>query len=201
MQFRITERETTPLLTETASYGENPMNTTITSGQMTKILMLLHEQGVTPETAQLALENGMFADCFKQVAALRPDRLAELIARGKYDWVNSDITPARFPVTEIPELKDEKLFSFGRNISTEDAKAEMDKQGYRPATMAEQLVYGAKNPDAQRKNPIVALGSVARIDSFDFVGVLREVGSKRWLYLDCVDGVWGGGYRFLAVRK
>lgn len=177
------------------------MTTTLTDGQMIKLLMLMKEQNNNPETIQLGIENGMFADCFKQVAALRPDRLAELITRGKYDLVNSDITVARFPVTEIPELKDEKLFNFGRNISTKDAKAKIDKEGYRPATMAELLVYGAKNPEAQRKNPIVALGSVAQIDGRDCVGVLDGVGSGRILCLNFVDGDGRGGCRFLAVRK
>lgn len=177
------------------------MTTTLTDGQMIKLLMLMKEQNNNPETIQLGIENGMFADCFKQVAALRPDRLAELITRGKYDWVNPSITPARFPVTEIPELKDEKLFNFDRNISTEDAKAKMDKEGYRPATMAELLVYGAKNPEAQRKNPIVALGSVAQVGSFDYVGVLVVNGSERKLGLDYVGGDWDVGCRFLAVRK
>lgn len=188
-----------------------------TPGQIVKILNLGEEKGLESDRTQVALSNGTYADFTEAIALGHPidrnelrkalglssldDKLSELIARGKYDWVNSDITPARFPVTEIPELKDEKLFNFGRNISTEDAKAEMDKQGYRPATMAELLVYGAKNPDVQRKNPIVALGSVAQIDSIDCVGVLYELGSRRRLSLDRVDGGWNGRYRFLAVRK
>lgn len=192
------------------------MKTTMTTGELVKILNLTEEKKVTPEAVQIALENGTFADFLEAVAngpvdrkELRKilglpsldDKLKELITLGKYDWVNGDIIAKYFPVVEVPTLEGENLFHFNRNISSEDAIAEMDKVGYRPATMAELLVYGAKNPEMQRQFPIVALGSVAQIDGTRRVGILGEGGSGRKLNLDYFDGGWGGGCRFLAVRK
>lgn len=127
--------------------------------------------------------------------------LGKLLESGRYDWVNSGITVSRFPITEIPELKDERLFSFSRDISTEDAKAEMDKEGYRPATMAELLVYGAKNTEDQRENLIVELGSVAWVVRGGYVGVLVGCGSKRRVNLVLIGDGWSRQFRFLAVPK
>src|SRR3989338_7140710 len=61
--------------------------------------------------------------------------LAQMIAAGKYDWVNSDITDQHFPPPSIPtglpvmaEIKLE-LLHFNRPISSKEALNEMDKQG------------------------------------------------------------------------
>jgi undecaprenyl-diphosphatase len=53
-----------------------------------------------------------------------------------------------------------KLFHFNRDISSEDAIAEMDKDGFRPATLAELLALGEAQPELQKQFPIIALSSV-----------------------------------------
>lgn len=132
--------------------------------------------------------------------------LQEMINAGNYACVNSDITDKNFPIP--PEMTGKKvevsakLFHFNRPISSEDAISEMDKAGYRPATLAELLALGEAQPELQRQFPIIALGSVwhhaygyRRVPCLDVGGVEREF-NLGWFGRD-----WVAGCRFLAVRK
>lgn len=89
--------------------------------------------------------------------------IEQAIADGNYDWKNDNITAQHFPVSpEMIGKKAEvsaKLFHFNRDISSDDVISEMDKAGYRPATLMELLVLGFLFPELQRQFPIVALGS------------------------------------------
>lgn len=132
--------------------------------------------------------------------------LQEMINAGNYGWTNSNITEKNFPISlEMTGKKVEvsaKLFHFNREISSEDAISEMDKAGYRPATLAEILALGEAQPKLQRQFPIIALGSVwRRADGNRDVPSLNVDGSGRRLYLDWFDGDWSADCRFLAVRK
>lgn len=131
-----------------------------------------------------------------------PRTLATMIAEGKYDWVNSDITEANFPTPMNLVLGTEpKLFHFNRAISSENAIKEMDKEGYRPATIWDLLDYGAKNPELQRQFPIVALGSVCEVNFNRNVAYLGRGASERYLCLGWLGIDWDERCRFLAVRK
>lgn len=63
--------------------------------------------------------------------------LKRMIATGKYDWVNRDITEKNYPLpTSLLGQKiliPSKLFHFNREISTKEASAEMNKVGSLPA--------------------------------------------------------------------
>jgi hypothetical protein len=130
----------------------------------------------------------------------------EMIKAGNYDWTNSNITEKHFPLpTELKGKKVEvssKLFHFNRPIGSKDAISEMDKAGYRPATLAELLVLGEAHPELQKEFPIVALGSVWRDVSDDRrVPVLGFGGYERRLGLRWFGLGWNDSYRFLGVRK
>lgn len=132
--------------------------------------------------------------------------IEQAIADGKYDWKDSDITAKNFPIS--PEMIGKKsdvsakLFHFNRDISSDDVISEMDKSGYRPATLMELLVLGILFPELQRQFPIVALGSIWH-DGFDYrhVPYLNVFGSRRGLNLCGFDGGWDAHDRFLGVRK
>ncbi len=130
----------------------------------------------------------------------------EMINTGKYGWTNDDITEKHFPLpTELNGKKVSvaaKLFHFNRSINSQDAIKEMDKTGYRPATLAELLALGEKEPELQKEFPIVALGSIWT-DAFGnrYVPYLSVDGRKRMLDLDWFDDDWFDLCRFLAVRK
>lgn len=129
--------------------------------------------------------------------------LKDRIARGKYNWVNSDITEEHFPVDIPADYEAEyKLFNFSRSIGSEAAIAEMDKDGFRPATLAELLVIGETQPELQRQFPIIALGSVWRGSvGSRRVPELSLAGGELRLGLGWFGDVWDGRHRFLAVRK
>lgn len=131
--------------------------------------------------------------------------IADMIASGHYDWVNPDITQDHFPPITIGgegtiELKAE-LIHFGKTMSTDNVLIDLDRRGYRPATLSELLAFGAKYPEKQREFPVVALGSVwTNSDGNRYVPCLYEDDSERGLSLDWYDVVWDD-YRFLAFRK
>lgn len=101
-----------------------------------------------------------------------------MVSAGKYDWVNSDITPGHFPVKGSgQEERKIALFHFGRAMTSEQAIAKMDKAGYRPAKTEGLLSLGASQPGLQKQFPIVAVGSVWQ----------RSRGSRRVPDLDWGD--------------
>lgn len=129
--------------------------------------------------------------------------LKEMIATGHYDWVNSDITEANFPLDKgegIVEM-DTEVIHIGRDISSDDALKELDRRGYRAGTAAELLAFGATYPEKQREFPIVALGTVRLLDGYRRVLCLWDDRSERDLGLSWFDVDWDGRSRFLAVRK
>ena len=125
-----------------------------------------------------------------------------LIKAGKYDYVNPNITEKNFPVPENYVLgSDPKIFHFSRNVSSEDVVKEMDKEGYEPAMIWDLLDFGAKNPEEQRKFPIVGLGSVGEVGGHRYVPYLDGDDSERDLDLCWWGHGWDAFYRFLGVRK
>lgn len=106
--------------------------------------------------------------------------------------VNADETPGN------------KIFlvkHFNREIKSEEAIAEMDKQGYRPATHLEMYAFQKANPALQSRFWIIALGSFAVLGDDRCVTVLRGASRERIFDVDWFDDGWGTGCRFLFVRK
>ncbi|MFA5163525.1 MAG: hypothetical protein WC441_03275 [Patescibacteria group bacterium] len=132
--------------------------------------------------------------------------LEQMIAAGRYDWNNGDVNARNFPLPV--ELSGQslqvqaKLFHFGHSISSQKAIEEMDKQGYRPATLVELLALGASYPDLQRKFPIIALGSIWQNANGNRDAPFLDVDdNRRELNLNWFDNDWVGRCRFLAVCK
>lgn len=130
----------------------------------------------------------------------------EMINAGNYGWTDNDIMEKHFPLpTELNGKQvsvSTKLFHFNRSISSKNAIAEMDKAGYRPATLTELLALGEAYPELQKEFPIVAFGSVWRVESGGRrVPVLYFDDDGRGLDLSWFDDDWYGDCRFLGVRK
>lgn len=80
--------------------------------------------------------------------------LAEMIAAGKYDRVDSGITVANFPVNEEGKTDVEvQLVHFGCEMTSGDVIHALGEQDLRPDTPVELLALGAKYPDVQRGVP------------------------------------------------
>lgn len=132
--------------------------------------------------------------------------LQDMIAAGRFDWVNNDITRKRFPIkgTGVVEMET-RVFHFDRYLSSEDAvaaiKADDKANPWEPAPIEALLAYAAKHPDEQRQYPIIGLGSVAKVGGRRFVLYLTRDGARRDLLLFWWGGDWLGDCRCLAVRK
>lgn len=128
--------------------------------------------------------------------------LAERTNAGSYGWVNSDITEKCFPhdPTTIGEWEWE-LVGYDRNISSEVAKAALEVDGWVVAKWEHELAFGAAFPEAQRKNPIIALGSVCSVLGLRCVLALWRDGGGRGVGLNGWGADWRPGFRFLRVRK
>jgi len=127
----------------------------------------------------------------------------EAVKLGSFDRSNENITSVNFPKPASGQKleKEVVLFHFGRNMSSEAVIAEMDKAGYKPATIWDLLGLAVKEPDLQRKFPILALGSVCRLNGHRRVAYLCESSGDRRLSLDYFGSDWSGCFRFAGVRK
>ena len=203
------------------------MDTIFTDGQLTKAIETMRQKGMTPARFNRLLGSGIFADvcdagaCLDDRDSVRkalklgvalPEQLMlsvdysrsleVMIAAGHFDWTNSDITAKRFPVVgKGVEQFEAKLFHFNRNVSSEQAVEAIKADGWEPAQIEHLLAFGEKYPEEQRKYPIIALGSVARVGGHRRVPCLHRRGAERYLYLRWWDYGWFGYFRFLAVRK
>lgn len=90
---------------------------------------------------------------------------------------------------------------FDRKIESEQAIAEMDVQGYRPATEKEARAFAKAYPELLREVWIVALGSLAADDSNQCVAVLCGASGRRSFGGDWFDRKWARTYHFLFVCK
>ena len=75
--------------------------------------------------------------------------VGEMVAAGKYDWANSEITSEHFPVARQGKSEVEaKLVHLNRYFgSGDEVLRELDRMGYRPADLAEGLTFGATYPE------------------------------------------------------
>lgn len=185
--------------------------------EITATLELLDANGVTREHLALLRKNrakamtvahlimGIIQQTYKVIVDYGLS-LAEMIKAGKYGWFNDDITAKNFTLEGSGQHEAELvLVHLNRDATTKEVREYLDEQGLAPAKIEHLLAFGAAYPELQREFPIAALGS-------SFVRGLggrscpclccRGVGG-RGLDLTWHDGdsPWGGGWRFLALRK
>lgn len=129
--------------------------------------------------------------------------LADMIKAGDYGWVNENIMAEHFPVEGEGEYSVElEYYRFDRAVRGAEAIKLLDEAGFRPATLAELLVFGATHPEEQRKFPIVAVGSSWRVrDSNLYVPCLCGHSGGRSLGLCWFGREFDSDYRFLVARK
>lgn len=151
---------------------------------------------VMPETFRLTVDYGQ--------------TLEAMIAAGNYNWKDDDLTAKRFPIKGNGIVQFEAcLFHFNRAIESKDAIKAIEtadpKNPWVPAKTEHLLSFGIAFPDEQRKYPVIALGSVAKIDGRRYAPGLWEFVSERSLgplWLGRGRGrEWGEHWRFLAVRQ
>lgn len=128
--------------------------------------------------------------------------LEEMVAAGRYDRKNTDITAGHFPLVRSGAMDvGIVLVHFNRYITSDEALRELDKMGFRPAKLEELLAFGARFREVQREFPIMALGSVWRHFGPRRVPCLWGSSGRRRLSLLWFGHVWDESCRFAAVRK
>lgn len=185
----------TNLLAEVKSLG----------GSSDDVHRLVNPEGKTliKQIAQLIVDSGKKAKQSFQISFDWEISFDEMVKAGKYGYVNRNITQKNFPLDAEGKSEEEVfILHFDRNLTSEQAIAEMDKQGLRPATSTHALHFGAKHPEEQRKYPIIFLGSSwVSSGGRRIVPCLCVYGDKRKLYLGWFSGGWDADCRFAAVRK
>jgi len=132
--------------------------------------------------------------------------LEDMIAAGKYDFVNGYITTTNFPIDREETGKEDVeviLVCLGESLTTEQVKSEFYRRGLKPATIMELLALGASHPELQREFSILALGSSLRNRGHLYFPYLYTIVDGRGLDLDWFDtGLkFGELWRYLTVRK
>jgi len=186
------------------------MNLTI--DEANQLFRAIKEQKISISEAVERIKNkGQFIEPYSKLEEIiltidYNQSLKRMIALGRYDYKNIDIIEKNFPLPI--ELKNKKvtvsgkLFYFEKSISGEDAISEMEKVGYRPATLVELLALGVKYPEMQRQFPIIALGSIWRsANNCRYSPYLYVSGRDRELNFDWFGASWSGFCRFLAICK
>lgn len=172
-----------------------------TPAQFKELFAQIESGRVTKDTLQSFLR-GEIAEFFP-ISIDYAMSLADMIATCKLDWVNNDITQEHFQITGNGTVElTSGLIHYARPMSTDNILMDLDRRGYRPATLPELLAFGAKFPEKQREFPIVALASVCRLSYGNrYVACLDGGASGRYLRLYYLEHAWSSHCRFLAVRK
>lgn len=111
----------------------------------------------------------------------------ELLAAGKYDWVDDYarqfVEGKKFPLASKAEDVDLVLVEFGHDPESEEVLAEFKRQGLERPIAEDALRFGEKFPDEQKKYPLVFLHEPWQDPFGDHVVlVLFYDGSKRRLF-------------------
>ena len=128
--------------------------------------------------------------------------MTQLIADGRYDWVNGDVAK-HFSIASGQGVHpvDVHLLHYNKQMTSDQVLADVERQGLRPVTFQELLWIGIQHPELQRTFPIIALGTVVQVHGYRYVACLGRGDRERSLYLRWSDGEWHEVCRFAAVRK
>lgn len=143
------------------------------------------------------------------VALSYTQSLDQLLASGKYDFVNPAMTPTNFPLSKDgPARVDITLVSFDAGDGQPDiasAQLMLRNNGFRPATLRELLTLGNSYPDLQLDTTIIAAGTTWKTTNGHVaVAALEGLKSKHVRSVE-VFGAGVLGWRkhilFAAVRE
>ncbi|OIO06933.1 hypothetical protein COX68_03480 [Candidatus Falkowbacteria bacterium CG_4_10_14_0_2_um_filter_41_15] len=130
----------------------------------------------------------------------------KMIAVGKYPWLDNSVNAQNFPlpaklVGKIVTVSVRTCYFTG-DVESDEAIKEINKKGYRLATLSELLAFGAAHSELQKQFSIVALGSVwERTEDSLFAPFLGLHEGGRAIRLHSLSKDWHLGWRFLVVPK
>jgi len=176
---------------------------TLSIHQKHEVLLMNGKAGLDEKLSQKIIESRGNEIAKKMIKIIFNEiqSLSDIIVPLKLDYVNPDITEQNFPMQQGDnDPMEYKVFHFGKSISSEIVIKEMGKENYRPATLRELLRWAKDNWNGLDR--VIALGQTwfDAADGGRHVVVLDLDYGVRELDLGWFGG-WGGGSRFLAVRK
>lgn len=132
--------------------------------------------------------------------------LEVVIRRGKYDYVDHNITAGNFPSDKSGQKRFTiYLVNFDRSISSKNVLVELDRQELCPITLRELLALSLNYPHGLGEYPVAALGSIwtSTFDSYSrkYVPCLGKRGWARYLINNPVEGGWDKDWYFAARSK
>lgn len=125
-----------------------------------------------------------------------------LLSAGRYDFVNPGVSSKNFGSGPFALGRDPKVFSFQRWMDAGEVVEAMGLESYRPALVADGLLYGINNPYEQLFRPIIALDAIVAIDEIWPASViLTRHEHARVVLLTWRNDSFQAGTGFLGVRK
>jgi hypothetical protein len=127
--------------------------------------------------------------------------LANIIAEGKYDWVNDNIKSIHFPQKHIGKRNVTLgLLHLGEVVSSVYAIKQLTSFGYRPGQVEELITVTKVFPKLHKRFPLVALGTQTLILAHCMVPCVYYNGSQKCLDLGRWNCTWNARYQFLGVK-
>src|SRR3989338_1983059 len=128
---------------------------------------------------------------------------SELIRRGKYDWVNDQITDERFPIFEhATATRKIEFVEYDHDPTSEEVLKDFTSRGLKRPTYEDGFYFGIQHKEEQRKHLIVFLHEpVQDSDGSLYVLVLDGYSGWRELYLSCFGHRWHRHYVFAGARE
>lgn len=161
------------------------MKTTITSGQLTKMLQLFDQWDVVPEKFQVLLESGIFPDVLEaDLRTVNRDAVREalkmlpktfdvyvdlgasihdMLTAGQYDHSGSEVwreVLKKYPSSRGGKWCTMELVCFHREMTLQDAITNLKIRGLSPGNTRDLMAFGSAHPSVQRKLIIVAPDSL-----------------------------------------
>ncbi len=128
--------------------------------------------------------------------------IKSLIADNKFDYCNSDITNANFPVIDDVDISTVKPIKMKKSFTREGAIAHLKTLGMKPVSVATGLKWVKENPEYQREHYLVCLAqSWFNSAGFECVVCFSGNASDRNAYLDDVAYRWNASLEVLAEQE
>lgn len=128
-----------------------------------------------------------------------PDKM---VSAGGYGWIDKNVGFPPFQVLGTGKVVFKPIiFGFDIPIRSVQSITLMKEKNVIPGGIEHMLSFGAHFPKEQMENPVVALGSVARVANYGGVAFLDRSGKERIVRFGWFRAIsWFPRYRFLGIR-
>lgn len=131
----------------------------------------------------------------------------DLLEKGKYDYINSEIKLENFPDFSLPQkiidlkiINMRELSNGSPLIGTEDILAGIESYNSKPAGIKELLSFGVEYPEVQKEKCIIALGSLISLKNDNkYAPCLWGNEDERGISVVWLKGAWDSSDNFAVI--